>query len=323
MTNLGIRVLSESCITHVIHIGDIHVRIGNQQHSRAQEYATVFSSFLEKIHLLPCVRDGRCLLVIAGDVFHNKGRLETEGATVFFRWINQILEVVPILVICGNHDFRQEDPTYCDMIEMFTTPYSAPGRHPIHYLRDTGLYRWGNIGFGVVSVKDTLRAFNTRGMVDDLPPFPLFPAAADGGGPELVRRVAIFHGSISQSALPNGRLMPTEHGYPLEWFRGYDIAMLGDNHKQQLHKDALDGTLQWGYPGSLIQQDIGEPTFGHGFILWNLAKNRGKLFHVPNDYGSFTMRQDGAGGWRVRFGLRDTQPLETVSYTHLTLPTKA
>ena len=284
------KVLSASHVTQIIHIADIHVRVGNYESARVQEYKHVFDSFIEIIRQLPSVINGTALLVMCGDIFHSKCRMESAATQIFFDWINQLLELVPICIICGNHDFKQSEPDTTDSVEMLCTPYlKSYNRHKytIHYLSHTGHYVWGNIGFGIVSVKDTLRAFNTAGIIDTLPSFPdpaLFESSTEF-------KVALFHGTISQSALPSGKRADSiSHGYPLMWFAGYDAVMLGDNHKQQLHEDTLNNVdMKWGYPGSLVQQDFGETVYGHGYILWDVASKNASMHHIPNTYGSITL----------------------------------
>jgi DNA repair exonuclease SbcCD ATPase subunit/DNA repair exonuclease SbcCD nuclease subunit len=302
------KVLSQSQhnkVTHIIHIADIHVRTGDRTHSRSEEYAAVFNRFISEISGLQCVLDECALVTVGGDIFHNKGRFETEGAVVLFEFINKLLCMCPVLIIAGNHDFRQEDPMYVDTVDMLVRPYiHTKSKFPIHYLKYTDHYVWENIGIGMCSVKDTLRSFNTAGIVDKLPLFP-DPNAFDA---LKLYRVAMFHGSISQSALPSGRAVDSiAHGYPLEWMKGYNVALLGDNHKQQLHC-GLSGTLHWTYPGSLIQQDDGEPTFGHGYVLWDVSANTGTLHHVPNDSGSITIIRKSSSAY-VRLSPTEVIPL--------------
>ena len=286
-------------VTHIIHIADIHVRIGNAAAARVEEYDHVFRRFLDEIAMLPAVRDGTALCAISGDVFHNKGRLDSVAGQRFFLWLNRLLGLLPVVVICGNHDFRQEDPAFTDMIELMVAPYE--NKEPLFYLRETGTYQWENLCIGVVRIQDTLRAFNTAGIVDDLPAFPK-PDAAAGC------RVAMFHGTISQSALPSGRAAGSiTKGYPLAWFQGYDVVLLGDNHRQQVHVD--DGLgLAWGYPGSLVQQDFGEPLLGHGYLLWDVEARRAEAHHIPNPFGWVTIQRSN-DEWIMSLGNRDVRPL--------------
>lgn len=305
-----------SHITHIIHLADLHIRNGDRVHSRAIEYDQVFTTLYNDIKKLPCVIAGTALVVICGDVFHNKGKMETEGAKVLFLWLNKMLQIVPILVIAGNHDFRQEDPSYTDTIEYIVTPYNEKSyKFPIHYLKDTDHYVWENVGIGMCSVKDTLREYNTVGCVDKLPLFPI----PDSFPKNIQHRVAMFHGTITQSALPSGRSGETiTTGYPLEWMTGYSIALLGDNHKQQINV-GINDTLKWGYPGSLIQQDDGESTFGHGYLLWDLSTYTATAYHIRNDYGNITIIKNENGGMMVRFSSRDIISI-TEAFTRISFP---
>lgn len=293
-------------VTHVVHLADTHIRTGDRVSARVDEYRHVLGNLLDELRGLTPVKEGTALMVIAGDVFHHKGRLETEGAMVIYEWLNEVLSILPVLVICGNHDFRQEDPEYTDMIEMLVAPYAvSTHKHPIYYLKNTGYYVWENLGFGLTTVKDTLKAYNTFGILTELPEFPKPPEEMEN----VECHIALFHGSVTQSAMPNeGLLSDYGHGYPLEWFRGYNIAMLGDNHTQQLSV-GLDGTLVWAYPGSLVQQDGGEPLLGHGYILWDVAKRTGKLHHIHNDYATVNMFLSKDGAVMIRPKPRESMPL--------------
>ena len=301
---MSILSLNGTDVTHIIHIADIHVRTGDKKVSRSIEYEYVFNKFVSNIKKLDCIKNNTALIIIAGDLFHNKGKFETEGTTILFEFINNLLNLAPVIIIAGNHDFRQEDPTYTDTIDMLVRPYKYTStKYPIHYLKQTATYRWNNLCIGMCSVKETLRTFNTAGIVSELPQFP--KPLNDSG---IDCNVALFHGSISQSALPNGRTVDSiTHGYPLEWFRGYDIAVLGDNHKQQIN-NGLDNTLKWGYPGSLIQQDDGESTFGHGYILWDIKTKTAEAFHIPNIYGAITIIRNNTSFY-IRYSSTNIKPL--------------
>lgn len=266
--------------SHIIHIADIHIRSGDMERSRYNEYVNVFHNLFDDLNNLDCTKNNTVAFVIAGDLFHHKGKLDTPAIKLYFDLMDSILNIGPVFIICGNHDFRQEDPDYPDMISAMIKPYhnNRKTKYNIFYLENTGIYEFNNIGFGVISIKDTLRKFNTSGIIDDLPEFP-----KPEFGINIKTKIALFHGTITQSSVPSGHKI---NGYPLDWFKDYDIAMLGDNHKQQYHEKPLS----WGYPGSLIQQDFGEPTFGHGYILWDLENKKGTVKHINNNYGMITIQ---------------------------------
>lgn len=263
-------------VSHIIHVADLHVRIG----ARNDEYRHIFDAFCNEIESLPSVKNNSAILVIAGDLFHTR-RVDSGAGKCIFELFNRLLRVLPIFIICGNHDYQQGHNETTDMIELLTTPY-AYTHAPLHYLNVTGHYVYKNIVFGVTRVQDTLRACNTSGIVTDLAPFPS-PAALN-----TQHKIALFHGTISQSALPSGRSADSvAKGYPLDWFQGYDLVLLGDNHKQQIH--STPEGMKWGYPGSLIQQDHGEPLDGHGYIIWDLDARTGVAHHIHNPYGALTI----------------------------------
>jgi DNA repair exonuclease SbcCD ATPase subunit len=278
-------------IKNIIHISDIHIRHGNIEQSRYTEYKHVLNDFIQNITIYKklSIQNNDTLLVITGDVFHNKGKMDTPAIKLYFQWMDKLLQIAPVIIICGNHDYRQEDPSHPDMIEVLSVPYKNTEKYnfPLIYLKETGHYIWNNIGFGIVSVKDTLRIFNTSGLLSKLPEFPspnVFSQSIDF-------KIALFHGSL----LPyNTKELQNIHGYRLEWFQGYDAVLLGDNHKQQIHRNTLcDKEICWGYPGSLLQQNFGEIPLGHGYILWNFHENKIEMtcHHILNNYGLITVKK--------------------------------
>lgn len=268
-------------ITHVLHFADIHIRAGDIVQSRKAEYLHVFSNLERELDALEYVRQGTAVAVVCGDVFHHKYRLEGPAIQLWIKFIRVLTDRVPVIILSGNHDFRQERPDDPDLLEvmMQTLP---PLRHECRYLRETGVIDFAGVQFGMVAIRETLNSCDTSGLVTDLPEF---PSPLDGSS----KKVALFHGTITQSRLPNGQLMSAGKGYPLEWFRDYDIVMLGDNHLQQTHSQK-NGLPAWGYPGSLVQQDFGEPVTGHGFLVWDLDTCEARAFHVANDYSRLRVK---------------------------------
>lgn len=299
-------------ITHIIHFADIHIRNGDMDRSRYQEYKTVMKNCLVKMDSMDSVKQGSALTLIAGDVFHHKGRMDTPALQLFFWWMDELLSRTPVLMICGNHDFRQEDPRHPDVLETVNLAYThRKTRHPLYYLKDTGHYRYGSVGMGLVSVKDTLKSGSTSGINKSLPSFP-DPHEFDSDG-NIKHRVALFHGTISQNGHPSDARSTDMQGYPLQWFKGYDCVLLGDIHKQQVHYET---EFFWGYPGSLVQQDYGEAVFGHGFLVWDLTpKVHGHCCqvhaeHVENPFGMITVKwSERENGYAAMLGRRDTIPL--------------
>lgn len=270
-------------ITHIAHISDIHIRDGDMDKSRYNEYLIVFSTFIKNLKELESVKNNSCVTIITGDLFHFKNKLDSLSIRLFNYLILGISEITPLYIIQGNHDFRQDQVDIPDVISSILYGNSNP---MIKYLDISGHYIAGDIGFGLVVVRETLKAGNTSGQVEQLQPFPdpsLFPS-------NIKTKVALFHGTIINSTMQNYTLSPD--GHQLSWFRGYKIGVFGDIHLQQIHNtideykwNNHDETICWGYPGSLVQQNFGEPIYGHGYLLWNISNATVSAHHINNQYG--------------------------------------
>jgi len=280
--------------THIIHISDIHLRTGNAEVSRYHEYRAVLKELVHELRELEPVVAGTAMVVVAGDIFHSKSRLESCQIKLWNYMIRSLANLAPVVLIAGNHDFSQSSQDTPDLIEaLYEQAKHSQFKHPLHYLNETGTYVYDNIAFGLVDIKETLRSYDTRGIVDELPDFPKPHWEAGGGaaaGDRSHVNIALFHGSIAQTAYPNGQRVTAMTGYPLEWFKGYDLLLLGDVHLRHVETTTFSPDvppLVWGYPGSLVQQDVGEHIYGHGYLLWDIAGRMCTAHHVHNDFGRF------------------------------------
>jgi DNA repair exonuclease SbcCD ATPase subunit len=286
-------------LSKVIHLADIHIRPGDRLKSRYDEYSIVFTRLIEILSGLDCVKDHECVIVVCGDIFHVKNHTDSLSMKLFNIFISSLGRLAPTYIIQGNHDYRQD---LIDCPDILSGLFYENQKYNIEYLHDTGCYTVDgtDVGFSVVSVKDTLVAGDTHQQVDDLPPFPT------DFEENVSMRIALFHGTVIHAKYQN--YTEATEGYPLDWFAGHDIVMLGDIHLQQID---MDGAFPWGYPGSLIQQNIGEAVFGHGFLLWDLETKTATEHHITNDFGSIYLRlRDSKWQTMVR---RKYVDLETVS----------
>ena len=287
---------SMSYTDSIIHISDIHIRAGNHDKSRYTEYLSVFDNLFQSLQQQQCIQDRTSVIVVTGDLFHHKNKLEPYGLELALHLLRGLAALAPVFVIRGNHDYRQDVPKERDMITALMS-YQIPN---VNYLDKTGVYTHQNLSFGLVAIQDTLLYGSTTGISPDLPPFPK-------GNSEY--NVALFHGTIAGCTLQTGQNIL--HGYPIDWFQGFDAILLGDIHLQQINRAkpieftfaplqstshvqtfSYDKESPWGYPGSLIQQDFGEPLYGHGYLLWNLKDKLIHAFHVYNPYGFIKTKND-------------------------------
>jgi len=284
-------------LRRVVHLADLHIRAGDRAGARVDEYAAAFAALGRALE--PFRGAGDTLAVVCGDVFHHKCRIEAHGLQLFHRFLAEVRARVPVLLISGNHDFRQTDadPDAPDMVASVLAA-ARPGEDVVH-LAATGLYRVGGATLGLVAARDTLDIGAGSGLSAGLPPFPQPPEGLAGP------RVALFHGTVAGARTASVSL----GGIPATWFGGgYDVALLGDIHHQQVATEPATG-LRWGYPGSLVQQGFGETLDGHGFLLWDLAARTAEAVEVPSRWGFATVEVGPGGGWVC---VPDGTPLEAL-----------
>ena len=277
----NITILPKSrTINHVFHLSDVHIRNGNKTQCRYEEYLESLVNLEKKFLEFDTTVIDSAVCVITGDIFHNKGKIESGGVDLFYKLINGIATILPVYLIQGNHDYRQDETNELDMISAF---FDNNIMKNVLYMKETGIYIAGDVAFGLVAISDVLQKGDTSGHVDILPEFPAyFPK-------NIKHKIALFHGTISNCTLQN--FSTSSSGYPIEWFKAYDFGLFGDVHLKQLHKnDRLN--ILWGYPGSLIQQNFGESVANHGLFQW-IIRETNVLFHeIYNTYFMLTIRLD-------------------------------
>lgn len=252
-------------ITKIIQLADIHIKTGDKEKSRFDEYSKVFENLYNDL-LKFC--DENTIIFILGDITHDKCKIEDSGITLFYLLMEKLSLLAPVYVLQGNHDIKQHSLNNEDILKALMKPLKEKSKrhNKIHYLNTTGHYQIGNLGFGLVSVSDTLAKGNTYGRVEKLPDFP--PAEQLN----TKTKIALFHGTINSSRLQNFTESFNTQNYPLGWFKDYDIVLLGDVHMQQInnavknnltnqdYKLIKDNSTQpiWAYSSSLIQQNFGD-----------------------------------------------------------------
>ena len=311
-------------IRSLYHISDIHIRAGDSERSREQEYNAAFENLFTLLKTFPKIAD-EGLIFVTGDLFHNKHLIGPPGIEIAVHLLQGLSAIAPTVVIRGNHDYRQDMPLEKDLITAIMK-YNIPN---LHYFNETGNYEIENIGIGLVAIQDALLANATSGISRTLPAFPSINDFSE----DITHKVALFHGSITKARLQNGTLYESSDGYPLDWFNEYDLVLLGDIHLQQVNratKIGYDGSMianatklntyraqkgTWAYPGSLVQQDFGEPLLGHGLLHWDLEKQEVSEYHIHNDYGVVKLQMDGTGAIQVILQKDTLMPVEEAMRT--------
>jgi DNA repair exonuclease SbcCD ATPase subunit/predicted phosphodiesterase len=258
---------------YIIHLADIHIRTGDRIASRYDQYMTVFYNLISSINQFVRSKNSNdnTLIIIAGDIIHNKNRLENFGAKLLQYLIYNLTSIAPTIIIPGNHDFEQSYPDDPSMLEA-----CLPPEYPnLIFLDKTCCFLYRNLGITTISIKDTLVKGEGSGIKPDNYSFPLnFNKTPD-------KIIGIFHGTLRDSQLNYRSYVDTNmQAYPTSILEGIDIGILGDIHIPQVFQ--YNDTCKYSYCGSLIQQDRGEEPFNHGYNLWNIPKNTLQFKQVNN-----------------------------------------
>lgn len=265
---------------YIIHLSDIHIRKSNYN-SRYNEYKNVFNNLLIEINKLDEKNKDKTIIFITGDIFHDKYILDSEGIALFNYLIQKLTKLLPVFLIMGNHDYRQEFNNKIDLLSALIDNTNIPN---LYYLKKTGLYQIGtDMLFGLIAINDILQSGNTSGIVQNLPDFP------DPFNYNFKYKIALFHGIIIDEE--NTFFKNKGIGISVNWFKSYDFAILGDIHNQQVNNaiwtnnyyDFNNSTkIVWGYSGSLIQQNFGESINKHGFLYWDFKEKKVIPYDIKN-----------------------------------------
>jgi DNA repair exonuclease SbcCD ATPase subunit len=238
----------QTVVKYIYHLADIHIRYLD----RHEEYKQIFEKLYNTINEDP--HSSESILVMCGDIFHNRDRFVSETLVLFNDFIKNLSNLVEVFLIVGNHDCFNNS----DRLDTVSGITSIKDYSNFHLLKDSGTYNFSNISFGVSSLLDCL----------ELP----FPSKEKG-----ITSVALYHGIVSGCVLDNGT--SSTEGIPLSSFNGYDITLLGDVHRRQFL--SKDKTIA--YPGSLIQQNFKEE-LDHGYLKWDVEEKQASFVKLDNDY---------------------------------------
>lgn len=257
-----------SNFTNIFHIADIHIRLTK----RHDEYQEVFERLYSAIDKTPSTT----AICVLGDVFHNKSDLSPECVEIASRFLKNLADRRPTVLVAGNHDATLTNKNRLDSLSPIV---NAIKHDNLFYLKDTGVYILGDI------------LFNNFSVFDEYTPekYIKFSDISKKYIRETNYTVGLFHGPINSAV--------TDIGYEItsatknEIFDGHQMVLLGDIHKYQVlqNYDEDEKKPVVLYAGSLIQQNHGETLRGHGFVYWDLKSLKYKHVEVNNDYGYYTV----------------------------------
>lgn len=258
--------INDKTYTKIYHISDIHIR----PDERLDEYKAVFQKLFDTLDKQD--DNAEALLVITGDIYYSKNVLKSNSNYVLTKFFAEAAKKIEVVLITGNHDMNEQN---LDQIDALTPLLMFS---PIHYLRDTGLYQFGNFVFAVSSLTDA--KFIKYSMIDKTK------------YPKGTRFIKLYHGMLKGAVGDNNQPLKvtvskkTSRNREPSHFKGYDAVLLGDIHKYQF----LNKKKTIAYCGSLIQQNHGESLDHHGILVWNMAgkKITTSYIEIENDWGFVT-----------------------------------
>lgn len=245
-------------ISKIFHLGDVHIR----NLRRHDEYKKQFNKLYD---ILKSQVDKNSIIYVAGDIVHTKTDISPELVSMVSDFFIQLSNIAPTIVIAGNHDANLNN---LDRMDALTPIISNIANPNLFYLRDTGLYEFGNTIFSVMSVFDTKEKYIPASQIDN-----------------SYNKIALFHGPMA-SVNSAGNTIAGE--YNVNIFDGYNYALLGDIHQYQYLND--EKTIA--YCSSTIQQNFGESYENHGVLVWDLKSKESKFIHINNDYGFHTLHMN-------------------------------
>ena len=237
--------LSNKPIKYIYQLADIHIR----PLERHIEYREVFSKLYNKLKEDKNIKES--LIVICGDIVHDKDNIKPELILLIREFLKNLSSITDVILFSGNHDLIENNTNRIPSLEALTQDICN-----IYYLRDTNLYKYGNINFYLKSLEDNkklITKLNKNGI-----------------------NIGLYHGMLKEVNINN-----TE--YSVKDFDIYDITLLGDIHKREVFNNKI------AYSGSLIQQNHGETIEDHGMIKWNLEDISYEFIDIENEYGFITI----------------------------------
>ena len=127
-------------INKIYHISDLHIK---NNISFAEEYNHVFNNLYE---YLESVKDDTSVIVITGDILHTPNNLTSESETMCVNLFSKLSSILPTIIICGNHDMHVNCDVITDSLQSLIY-YRENKLQNLHYLRESGVYKFGNVNF--------------------------------------------------------------------------------------------------------------------------------------------------------------------------------
>ena len=311
-----------SRVDNVIHISDVHIPFIKQLPSditstssnftityagmqRIQQFREAISSLIDAVWERPAVKQGRAVVLLAGDLFDCKHAANAVTVKLLHDLVTGLCtgggkkkgvsDLLPVYVIAGNHDIHMDiiseeeenvadNDDRLDLLGTLLAPLRE--RYPVAYISRTGVFGTPGSGalFGVLHVKDAMQPGNCSGharAVEHIPTQHLRLATRgeeeEAGGD---MRIFVYHGQVSGHRITSSHGVFIDEkgtgGIPVPYVAemlGYDACMLGDVHTMQLHNMTYVGTGAVQDEDGEEEEDDGRDTVALGRFSWDVRAN--------------------------------------------------
>lgn len=251
-------------IKKIFHLADIHIPNSDMNRPYSNMLKLALAEILKKAKTY---EKDEVRFVLAGDIFHNKIKITNEALSTFHTLLNYLNAMGKTIIIAGNHDMLENNH---DRLDSLTPTFDIKGAYPnITYLDKALDYKSGyviddNVIWVLYSMFDKFSGVDVELLRNKYPDHKI---------------IGLYHGDITGATTELGRVC--ENGLDTNKFNGCDCVMAGHIHK---HQEIKKGTTPIVYAGSLFQQNSGENTTKHGYVLWDVDKLKYKHYDVSNNY---------------------------------------
>ena len=251
-------------IKYIFHLADLH--IPNNEENRP--YMDMIKQALAELFKeTKKYKKDEIRIVVAGDIFTNKIKTSNEAKKMFHETLNYLNAIAKTIIIAGNHDMLENNH---DRLDSISPTFDIKDVYPNIVFADKALnYESGyikddNVIWALYSMFDKFAKPNIDGLKEEYP---------------NTKIIGLYHGDIVGAVTDTGRI--SENGINTDLFKECDCVMAGHIHK---HQEIKKNGVPIVYAGSIFQQNTGENTTGHGFLVWDLENMSYKLHEVTNKY---------------------------------------
>jgi len=187
----------------IFHLSDIHIR----NVKRHKEYREVF----DRLYNIISKDVDNAIAVVVGDIAHAKLEMSPELVDLIFDFFKNLANILPTIIICGNHDTNLSNPSRLDVISPIVKNINHEN---LFYLKQSGIYSVADTKMVVMSVFDDPANYIQADQIDSK------------------TKIAIYHGIVQDAVSESGFRLSNDK-VNKKMFDGYDMVLLGDIHCKQ------------------------------------------------------------------------------------------